>query len=164
MPSEQEKKIKIELSPSQKKIETPKCKISSEREKEINLFKSVLLSDYKEEEIDDEFDQHIHDICFQIVQGRWLKKEIFAKNQENSHSQSYKDNIRFIMVNLKNKSNPQLRLKVIRNELTPLQLISCDPRIYLSDEHRKEFEKIKHENLQSYTFIMRALIYTHLNK
>ena len=82
MPCEQEKKIKIELSPSQKKIETPKCKISSEREKEINLFKSVLLSDYKEEEIDDEFDQHIHDICFQIVQGRWLKKEIFAKKKK----------------------------------------------------------------------------------
>ncbi len=95
MPSESEstslKKIKLSLTTSQQSKSTvidhiaskstseldskfcvtiTKLLLHQDREKGIQLFKSVLLSDYSKEQITEEFEQHVVDIAYQIENGK----------------------------------------------------------------------------------------------
>ena len=38
-------------------------------------------------------------------------------------------------------------MKIIRNELTPENLITCYPKTFMSDEHQKEYKKIMDDQL-----------------
>lgn len=61
--------------------------------------------------------------------------------------ESYKTKIRSLFQNLKNKSNPQLRQRVLSNEVTPEKFVQMTHDELKSDERREADRKIQKENM-----------------
>ncbi|EED18592.1 transcription elongation factor S-II [Talaromyces stipitatus ATCC 10500] len=61
--------------------------------------------------------------------------------------EQYKTKIRSLFQNLKNKSNPQLRQRVLSNEVTPEKFVKMTHEELKSDERRALDEKIHKENM-----------------
>lgn len=62
-------------------------------------------------------------------------------------SQAYKEKIRSLFQNLKNKSNPQLRTRVIAGEITPDRFVQMTSEELKSPERRAEDMQIEKENM-----------------
>lgn len=61
--------------------------------------------------------------------------------------ESYKTKIRSLFQNLKNKSNPQLRHRVMSNDVTPEKFVKMTHDELKSDERRELDKKIQKENM-----------------
>jgi len=59
----------------------------------------------------------------------------------------YRTKIRSLFQNLKNKSNPQLRMRVLSNEVTPDVFVRMSHDQLKSAERREEDRKIEKENM-----------------
>ncbi|CRG91320.1 hypothetical protein PISL3812_08368 [Talaromyces islandicus] len=62
-------------------------------------------------------------------------------------NEQYKTKIRSLFQNLKNKSNPQLRQRVLSNEVTPEKFVQMTHDELKSDERREADKKIQKENM-----------------
>ena len=92
-PSQADSKFSVSIS---------KIVLHQDREKGIQLFKSVLLSDYSKTEITEEFEQHVEDIAYHIENGNWdLLIEVFRKSGMSCAEKIYKESIRGLFINLK---------------------------------------------------------------
>ena len=60
----------------------------------------------------------------------------------------YKSKVRALYQNLKNKSNPELRIRVVSGDIKPEKLISMSHDELKSEERRKEDEKLEAENMR----------------
>ena len=59
----------------------------------------------------------------------------------------YRTKIRSLFQNLKNKSNPNLRVRVLTNEVTPERFVKMTHDELRSDEQREKDQKIQKENM-----------------
>lgn len=59
----------------------------------------------------------------------------------------YKTKMRSLYQNLKNKSNPKLRVRVVSNDITPDQFVRMSHEELRSDQQREEDERIRKENM-----------------
>jgi len=59
----------------------------------------------------------------------------------------YKSKIRSLYLNLKDKSNPHLREKVINDDITPAQFCQMSPTEMASEQKKEEIKKIQDQNL-----------------
>ena len=64
-------------------------------------------------------------------------------------SQFYRDKIRSLFQNLKNKSNPTLRTRILSGAITPDQLAKMSPEEMRSQEQRDEDERLRKENMNN---------------
>jgi len=65
----------------------------------------------------------------------------------SSSSAAYKDKIRSLYQNLKNKSNPGLRKRILRGDIKPERFVVMSHEELKSKEQREEDEKIAKENM-----------------
>lgn len=61
--------------------------------------------------------------------------------------EQYKSKMRSLYQNLKNKSNPGLRVRVVSNEITPEHFVAMSTEELRSDQQREADAKIKKENM-----------------
>ncbi|KAL1985259.1 hypothetical protein VTN96DRAFT_8058 [Rasamsonia emersonii] len=61
--------------------------------------------------------------------------------------EQYRTKIRSLFQNLKNKSNPQLRMRVLTNEVSPEQFVKMSHEELKSAERREEDARIQKENM-----------------
>ncbi|KAI9731482.1 MAG: RNA polymerase II elongation factor [Cirrosporium novae-zelandiae] len=73
-----------------------------------------------------------------------VEKEAHAKHGTGP---DYKSKMRSLYQNLKNKSNPKLRIRILSGEVSAARFITMSHDELKSDQHRAEDEKIKRENL-----------------
>ncbi|KIV91725.1 transcription elongation factor S-II, variant [Exophiala mesophila] len=67
----------------------------------------------------------------------------------SSNSPIYKDKIRSLYQNLKNKSNPGLRKRILVGEVTPVRFVSMSHEEMKSKQQREEDQKIAKENMNN---------------
>jgi transcription elongation factor S-II len=72
----------------------------------------------------------------------------FAHFQKQT-STAYKDKMRSLFQNLKNKSNPGLRKRILSGEVTPHQFIVMSHEELKSAERREEEQRMHKENLDN---------------
>lgn len=77
-----------------------------------------------------------------------LNSEVVAKTTIRIAGKSYRDRLRTILFNLKDKSNTSLRQKISSKELTADKLAAMGNDELANDEIRKEVEQKKKENLE----------------
>lgn len=65
----------------------------------------------------------------------------------NSNSATYKEKMRSLYQNLKNKSNPQLRRRILAGEISPDRFVTMSHEEMKSKEQREEDRKIAKENM-----------------
>lgn len=78
-----------------------------------------------------------------------IAKQVEAAAYANAGSvnDAYKQKMRSLFQNLKNKSNPQLRQRVLSGEVTPKRFVVMSHDEMKSDARRKEDEKLEKENM-----------------
>jgi transcription elongation factor S-II len=69
------------------------------------------------------------------------------KKYNSQCSADYKQKIRSLYQNLKNKSNPQLRQRVYNGEITPQRFVTMTYDELKSDERKAEDQKLMKENM-----------------
>lgn len=69
------------------------------------------------------------------------------ESKNSSNSSFYKDKIRSLYQNLKNKSNPGLRTRVLSGKITPGTFVTMTHEELRSPEQREEDERIAKENM-----------------
>jgi len=83
-----------------------------------------------------------------VVLLKAISVEAAAFNVYGSESKpEYRTKIRSLFQNLKNKSNPQLRIRVLSNEVTPDVFVRMSHDQLKSAERREEDRKIEKENM-----------------
>lgn len=65
----------------------------------------------------------------------------------NTESNIYKDKMRSLYQNLRNKANPELKVRVLKGEIQPEQLVNMKPEELLSKQQKAEVAAIKKENM-----------------
>ncbi|KAJ5111002.1 hypothetical protein N7532_001537 [Penicillium argentinense] len=83
-----------------------------------------------------------------------LKKAIAVETAAHDHlgpdtKEAYRTKMRSLFQNLKNKSNPTLRVRVLSGEIKPDQFIRMSSDELRSDSQREADEKIKKENMNN---------------
>jgi len=63
--------------------------------------------------------------------------------------EAYKTKMRSLYQNLKNKSNPSLRVRVLKGEIKPEKFVTMSHEELQSKERREEVEKLKNENMRA---------------
>jgi transcription elongation factor S-II len=93
-------------------------------------------------------------LCFmsteapKVVLAKAIAVEAAVFNSFGPESKEpYKTKIRSLFQNLKNKSNPQLRQRVLANEISPEKFVKLTYEELKSEERRAADEKIKKENM-----------------
>lgn len=66
---------------------------------------------------------------------------------EKGTTQSYKTKMRSLYMNLKDKSNPKLRMSVVGGEISAERLYKMGPQEMASEELKKEIEELEKKNL-----------------
>ena len=69
--------------------------------------------------------------------------------EARSSSTIYRDKIRSLYQNLKNKTNPALRVKVLTGEFSPRRFVSMTPEELRSPEQVQEEERIRKDNMDN---------------
>ncbi|ODV98306.1 hypothetical protein PACTADRAFT_53676 [Pachysolen tannophilus NRRL Y-2460] len=59
----------------------------------------------------------------------------------------YRNKLRSLIMNLRNKKNPELRLNILKNEIKPHELVKMKPEEMAPESLKKEIEKIHKQNL-----------------
>ncbi|KAK7521764.1 transcription factor S-II, central domain-containing protein [Phyllosticta citricarpa] len=81
-----------------------------------------------------------------LTVARDVELAAFNKYQPET-SAAYKDRMRSLYLNLKNKSNPGLRRRVLSGEIPPAKFVVMTSEELMSDEKRAEAERLEKENL-----------------
>ena len=55
----------------------------------------------------------------------------------HKHTDKYREKVRVIIVHLNHQNNHELRLKILFNQITPLQLATTDDHDLLNEENKK---------------------------
>jgi transcription elongation factor S-II len=78
-----------------------------------------------------------------------VAKQVEAAAYENARgvNEAYKGKMRSLFQNLKNKSNPQLRQRVLSGDIPPKQFVVMSHDEMKSDTRRTEDKKLKEENM-----------------
>ncbi|KAF2196839.1 transcription elongation factor [Delitschia confertaspora ATCC 74209] len=74
-------------------------------------------------------------------------EEAVYNNANNSTNEAYKAKLRSLYQNLKNKSNPGLRKRVLSGEITPKRFVVMTHDELKSEERRAEDERLEKENM-----------------
>jgi transcription elongation factor S-II len=74
-------------------------------------------------------------------------EEAGFKKYNHQTSADYKQKMRSLYQNLKNKSNPQLRKRVQSGEITPQRFVTMSHEELKSDERKAEDQKLMKENM-----------------
>jgi transcription elongation factor S-II len=75
--------------------------------------------------------------------------EVAAFSHFTNTLEPYRNKIRALFQNLKNKANPNLRLRVQSGEITPKAFVTMSHEDMKSDERKAEDEKIEKENMNN---------------
>ena len=67
----------------------------------------------------------------------------------NTASPVYKDKVRSLYQNLKNKSNPKLRVRILNGEIAPQRFVTMSHEEMKSRQQREEDIKIAKENMNN---------------
>lgn len=78
--------------------------------------------------------------------ARDVEKAAFS-NAGNQNNDQYRTKMRSLFQNLKNKSNPQLRKRVLSGDIPPHQFVTMSHDEMKSDKRRKEDERLEKENM-----------------
>jgi len=81
-----------------------------------------------------------------LSKAREVELAAYNKFQPET-SEPYKTKIRSLYQNLKNKSNPQLRVRVFDGEISAQRFITMSHEELKSDERRAEEQKLKKDNM-----------------
>lgn len=80
-------------------------------------------------------------ICIEI------EKELNKLYNSVDQNKQYKEKYRIIYSNIISKNNPDLKFKIVSNEVTPIFLINCDPKELAPESLKKKMEEIHKKNL-----------------
>lgn len=69
-------------------------------------------------------------------------------NSQFKDPKRYADKARSLIFNLRDKKNPELRSKVLKEEFTALQLVTLSPKELASDKQKQEREEVIKASLQ----------------
>lgn len=75
--------------------------------------------------------------------------EAAAYSNAGTVNETYKTKMRSLFQNLKNKSNPQLRKRVVSGDIPPKRFVVMTHEEMKSDERRAEDEKLQKENIDN---------------
>jgi transcription elongation factor S-II len=78
--------------------------------------------------------------------AREVELAAFSKFQPDS-SEPYKTKMRSLYQNLKNKSNPELRKRVLTGEIAAIKLVTMSHEELMSPARREEDKKLMKENM-----------------
>lgn len=81
-----------------------------------------------------------------LIKAREVEKAVLNAFGPAKNS-AYREKIRSLFQNLKNKSNPQLRIKVLSGEVTPARFANMTHEELKSEQRKAEEEKINKENM-----------------
>ncbi|KAF2682685.1 transcription elongation factor [Lentithecium fluviatile CBS 122367] len=82
-----------------------------------------------------------------IPVARAIEAAAFEKNGKSSSNEEYRKKMRSLFQNLKNKSNPTLRQRVLSREVPPERFVTMTHDEMKSDERRAADEKLEKENM-----------------
>ncbi|KAJ1950597.1 transcription elongation factor TFIIS [Linderina pennispora] len=83
----------------------------------------------------------------ELIAKRAAAIERIEYAKESGATPNYKARIRSLVLNLKDKKNPALRMRVVDGNITPERLCSMSKEEMASDDLKEQMEKIKEENL-----------------
>ncbi|ORY55502.1 transcription factor S-II, central domain-containing protein [Pseudomassariella vexata] len=83
-----------------------------------------------------------------FVIQRAVEVEDAAFKHFKSENKDYKDKIRSLFSNLKNKTNPELGKNVMSGEITPDRFVRMTSKQLMSEEQRKHDEELEKENMK----------------
>jgi transcription elongation factor S-II len=86
--------------------------------------------------------------AFILRKATAVEQAVYDANKRST-STDYKNKIRSLFQNLKNKSNPKLRKDVLNGGITPERFARMTSDEMKSEERKKEEEKIKKENMNN---------------
>ena len=75
------------------------------------------------------------------IESEVFKAEYLAVND------SYRNKLRTFVMNLRNKKNPELRARLISNQITPTKFVNMSPSDMAPETLKKEIEKLNKQNL-----------------
>lgn len=81
-----------------------------------------------------------------IAKAKEIDAQVLARAAGKTGSE-YRNRMRSLYMNLKDKNNPKLRASVLRNEITPQRLSTMTSAELASEDRRKEDAKLEQENL-----------------
>lgn len=76
-----------------------------------------------------------------------IENEMAVLNDPESDEKSYRDKYRVIYSNIISKNNPDLKHRITNGELSPNDLVTCDPKELAPQHLRKKLEEIEKQNL-----------------
>lgn len=76
-----------------------------------------------------------------------IEKELNKLYNSIDQNKQYKEKYRVIYSNIISKNNPNLKFRIVSNEVTPFFLINCDPKELAPESLRKKIEEIHKKNL-----------------
>ncbi|KAJ5219951.1 hypothetical protein N7468_009155 [Penicillium chermesinum] len=95
-------------------------------------------------------------LCFNSTEAPTVILAMATQVEQAAHTAlgpeskpEYRGKIRSLYQNLKNKSNPKLRVRVMAGDITPQEFVTMSSEQLMSDDLRKELEKIKKENMNN---------------
>ncbi|KAF2234952.1 transcription elongation factor [Viridothelium virens] len=94
-----------------------------------------------------------------LEKSRAIELAAFEKLQPET-SEPYKTKMRSLFQNLKNKSNPQLRVRIMTGVITPAQFVVMSHQEMKSDERKAEDERIAKENMDKAMVAKEVKVYS----
>ncbi|KAL9085118.1 MAG: hypothetical protein Q9165_007762 [Trypethelium subeluteriae] len=94
-----------------------------------------------------------------LEKSRAIEVAAFEKFQPET-SEPYKTKMRSLFQNLKNKSNPQLRVRIMTGVITPSQFVVMSHQEMKSDERKAEDERIAKENMDKAMVAKEVKVYS----
>lgn len=76
-----------------------------------------------------------------------IEREMKEIHDPESDEKSYRDKYRVIYSNIISKNNSDLKHKITNGELSPKDLVTCDPKELAPEHLRKKLEEIEKQNL-----------------
>lgn len=95
-------------------------------------------------------------LCFNSTEAPKTVLAVASQVEKAAHSalgpetnDAYKGKIRSLFQNLKNKSNPGLRVRVLNGDISPHKFVTMSHADLMSDQQREAEEKIRKENMNN---------------
>ncbi|KAN0060066.1 transcription elongation factor TFIIS [Thecaphora frezii] len=76
-----------------------------------------------------------------------IERAILENQGKGAVTTEYRNKVRSLSLNLKDKNNPQLRIRVVDGEILPEKLVTMTNEDLASDKRRQEIEELQMQNL-----------------
>ncbi|ANB11786.1 Dst1p [Sugiyamaella lignohabitans] len=76
-----------------------------------------------------------------------IEAVVFENNKGNTAAPAYRNKMRSLYMNLKDKANPMLRKRVVSGEISAQRLATMTPQEMASEELKEEIQRLDKENL-----------------